>query len=276
MHTTGTSVRRVLLSVAMIAIACFVGIPLYYILVNTFKTQGDMVAAPLTPPTDLFLGNYQQVLGDPDIYRSFVNTLVVTAASVLLQLLVGALAAYAMVIRTSRLNQVIGAVLLLGFVVPGQSTLIPLYRTLVGFELVDSLTGLVVMYLGGSIFCYFLIQGYMRTLPFEIVEAARLDGAGAFQIFWRIVLPLIKPILVTVGVFQTMWVWNDFLLPTVMISTPEKRTVVLQVYNAVSEFTTDWPMFMTVSVVALVPMVVFFVLTQRHIVNGLLAGGVKG
>jgi raffinose/stachyose/melibiose transport system permease protein len=116
----------------------------------------------------------------------------------------------------------------------------------------------------------------MRTLPYGLIEAARLDGAGSFQIFLRIVLPLIKPILVTVGVFQAMWVWNDFLLPTVFLSSPGNRTVVLQVYSAVSEFTTDWPMFMTVSVVALIPMVVFFVFTQRHIVSGLLAGGVKG
>jgi raffinose/stachyose/melibiose transport system permease protein len=268
--------RRTVLSIGMIAVALFVAIPLYYVVINTFKTQGGMVTSPLLPPTEPFFGNYAHVLTDPRIYRSFLNTFVVTASAVLLQLLVGALAAYAMVVRTSTLNRAIGAVLLLGFIIPAQSTLIPLYRTLVGFRLVDTLAGLVILYLGGSIFCYFLIQGYIRTLPYELIEAARLDGAGAFAIFWRIVLPLIKPILVTVGVFQTMWVWNDFLLPIVLISTPEKRTIVLQVYNAVSEFTTDWPMFMTVSVVALIPMVVFFIFTQRHIVSGLLAGGVKG
>ena len=268
--------RRALLSVVMIALALFIGVPLYYILVNTFKTQGQMVANPLAPPTELFLGNYKDVFSDPRIFQSFANTLYVTALSVLLQLLVGALAAYAMIIRTSRINTILASILLIGFVVPGQSTLIPLYRTLVGFGLVNNLNGLVVMYMGGAIFCYFLIQGYMRTLPFDIVEAARLDGASALQIFWRIILPLIKPILVTVGVFQTMWVWNDFLIPTVFISSPAKRTVVLQVYNAVSEFTVNWPMFMTVSVVALIPMVIFFIFTQRHIVNGLLAGSVKG
>ena len=268
--------RRALLSVVMIVLACFIAIPLYYIVINTFKTQADMVASPLAPPTEWFFGNFKEVLSDPRIFRSFANTLYVTALSVILQLAVGAMAAYAMVMRTSRLNSVLGSVLLLGFIVPSQSTLIPLYRTLVGFQLVDSLNGLIVMYMGGSIFCYFLIQGYIRTLPFEIIEAARLDGAGAFQIFWRIVLPLIKPILYTVGVFQTMWVWNDFLLPTVFLSSPGKRTIVLQVYNSVTEFTTDWPMFMTVSVVALIPMVIFFVFTQKHIVNGLLAGGVKG
>jgi raffinose/stachyose/melibiose transport system permease protein len=268
--------RRVALSVMMLALAAVIAIPLYYVVVNTFKTQGEMVAAPLMPPSEPYLGNYRDVLGDPRMYVSFANTLYVTVLSVLLQLLVGALAAYAMIMRTSRWNFVVANVLLIGFVVPGQSTLIPLYRSLVGFGLVDNLNGLIVMYLGGSIFCYFLIQGYMRTLPYGLIEAARLDGAGSFQIFLRIVLPLIKPILVTVGVFQAMWVWNDFLLPTVFLSSPGNRTVVLQVYSAVSEFTTDWPMFMTVSVVALIPMVVFFVFTQRHIVSGLLAGGVKG
>ncbi|MDP3952765.1 carbohydrate ABC transporter permease [Microbacterium sp.] len=268
--------RRGLLSVVMILLACFIAIPLYFVLINTFKTQAGMVASPLAPPGELFLGNYHEVLSDPRMYRSFLNTLYVTVLAVFLQLLVGAMAAYAMITRTSRLNAVIANVLLIGFIVPGQSTLIPLYRTLVGFKLVNELNGLIVMYMGGAIFCYFLVQGYMRTLPFEIIEAARIDGAGSLRIFWSVVLPLIKPILVTVGVFQAMWVWNDFLIPTVFISSPEKRTVVLQVYNAVSEFTTDWPMFMTVSVVALIPMVIFFIFTQRHIVSGLLAGGVKG
>ncbi|GEK21419.1 carbohydrate ABC transporter permease [Cellulomonas xylanilytica] len=268
--------RRAALSVAMLLLACLIAVPLYYVVVNTFKTQGEMVASPLSLPTSPVLDNYREVLSDPRMYRSFANTLYVTVISVVLQLLVGALAAYAMVVRTSRLNRILANLLLIGFVVPGQSTLIPLYRTLVGFELVDNLNGLVVMYLGGAIFCYFLVQGYMRTLPFEVIEAARIDGAHDGQIFWHVVLPLIKPILVTVGIFQSMWVWNDFLLPTVFISSPDKRTVVLQVYNAVTEFTTNWPMFMTVSVIALVPMIVFFVLTQKHIASGLLAGSVKG
>jgi ABC-type glycerol-3-phosphate transport system permease component len=120
------------------------------------------------------------------------------------------------------------------------------------------------------------ISVIMRTLPFEIIEAAKIDGAGVFQIFWRIVLPLIKPTLITVGVFQTMWVWNDFITPNVFISSPERRTIVLEVYSAVGQFSTDWPAFMTISVIALVPMVIFFVFTQRHIVSGLLAGSVKG
>jgi raffinose/stachyose/melibiose transport system permease protein len=268
--------RYVLLSVVMIAVAVLVGLPLYYIVVNTLKTQDQMVASPLGLPSQLYLGNYQEVFAEVPLARAFLNTLYVTVLGVAIQLVVGAMAAYGMIMRNTRFNRIVGAVLLLAFVVPGQATLVPLYLMLVDANQVDTLTGLVIMYLAGAVFCFFLIQGYMSSMPYEIIEAAKIDGAGVVQIFWRIVLPLIRPILVTVGVFQTMWVWNDFITPNVFISSPEKRTIVLQVYSAVGEFTTDWPAFMTVSVLALIPMVIFFVFTQRHIVSGLLAGGIKG
>ncbi|WP_232847860.1 carbohydrate ABC transporter permease [Occultella kanbiaonis] len=265
-----------LTSVIMIPVALLVGLPLYYIVVNTFKTQGEMSTSPLALPQQLYLENYRTVFESVPLASSFTNTLYVTALSILLMLLIGSTAAYGMIMRNSVFNRWFGVALLLGFIIPGQSTLIPLYRLLVDIHLVNTLTGLVLLYSAGSIFCYFLIQGYMRTVPFEIIEAARIDGAGVFGIYWRIVLPLIRPILVTVGVFQTMWVWNDFITPNVFLSSPEKKTLVLQVYTAVGQFSTNWPSFMTLSVIVLIPMVVFFILTQRHIVNGLLAGGVKG
>ncbi|MBB1511110.1 carbohydrate ABC transporter permease [Tessaracoccus sp. MC1627] len=260
----------------MLALAGLIGVPLYYIVINTFKTQADMVNSPLGLPTQWYFGNYAEAFQRVPLMQSLANSIFVTAGGVLVQLIVGAMASYAIAMRATRFNQIVGVVLLLGFIVPTQATLIPLYRTLVDFELVDTLTGLVVLYSAGAIFSYFLIQGYMKTVPFEIIEAAKIDGAGTWQIFWRIMLPLIRPILVTVGIFQTMWIWNDFVLPNVFISSSEKRTIVLQVYSAVGEFTTDWPAFMTVSVIALIPMVIFFLITQRHIVSGLVAGSVKG
>ena len=265
-----------LTAVIMIPIALIVALPLYYIVVNTFKTQQEMSSSPFALPTQLFLDNYATVFGTVPLVRSFTNTLIVTVVSVVLMLIIGSMAAYGMIIRSTRFNRWFGAVLVLGFIIPTQSTLIPLYRFLVRIGLIDTLSGLVLLYSAGSIFCYFLIQGYMKSIPYDLVEAARIDGANAFSIYWRIVLPLIRPILVTVAVFQTMWIWNDFITPNVFLVSPEKSTLVLQVYKSVGEFTTDWPSFMTLSVLALLPMVVFFVFTQRHIVSGLLAGGVKG
>jgi raffinose/stachyose/melibiose transport system permease protein len=263
----------ILTSLIMIPLACVIGLPFYYVVVNTFKTQAETTMAPLALPTTLNLDNYLRVFSEVPVAQSFLNTVYVTAAAILLMLLIGSMAAFSVIMRASRLVTVL---LVIAFLVPGQVTLIPLYRMLSQAQLVDTLEGLVILYSAGSVFCYFLIVGYMRTLPGEVIEAARIDGAGPWQIYWRIALPLIRPILITVGVFQTMWVWNDFLTPVVFISSTEKQTLVLQTYKAVGEFTTDWPMFLTLSVIVLIPMVIFFIFMQRYIVRGLVAGSVKG
>lgn len=268
--------RSAVRSVVVLIIALICAVPLWYILINTFKTVPDMATNPLGLPKQWTLRNYTRAFATVPIVRSLVNTLIVTFFGVLFQVLIGALAAYGMILRKSIFTSVIGVILMIAFVIPAQSTLIPLYRMESGVGLVNTLLGLIVMYLGGAVFCYFLIVGYMQSLPFEVIEAARIDGAGPLRIFWSIVLPLIRPILTTVVVFQTMSTWNDFMTANVFISSSNLRTIVLQVYNAVGQFTTDWPSFMTITVLALIPVFVFFVFCQKWIVSGLVAGAVKG
>ncbi|MEO7016244.1 MAG: carbohydrate ABC transporter permease [Leifsonia sp.] len=268
--------RGILLSVILVPLGCVMALPFYYIFVNTMKTQQQTAADPLGLPTGLNFDNYVRVFTTMPIAQSFLNTLYVTVISIALMLLIGSMAAFGVLTGKGRFATVIGAALVVAFLIPGQATLIPLYHMLAGVNLVDSLNGLIVMYSCGAIFCYFLIIGYMRSLPGELFEAARIDGAGPFRVYWSVVLPLIRPILVTVGVFQTMWVWNDFITPNVFINSPDQQTLVLQVYTAVGQFTTDWPAFMTLSVIVLIPMVVFFLVAQRQIVSGLVSGSVKG
>lgn len=263
-------------SVVMIAISLVCAVPLWYIVINTFKTIADMNVNPLGLPNDWTFDNYINAFKTVPILRSLWNIVIVTFFGVAIQVIVGALAAYGMILRKSRFTSAVGAVLMVAFVVPAQSTLIPLYRMEAGVHLVNTLAGLVLIYLGGAVFCYFLIVGYMRSLPFELIEAARIDGAGPLRIFWNIVMPLIKPILTTVIVFQTMGTWNDFMNANVFISSSELRTIVLQVYNAVGQFSTDWPSFMTITVLALLPVFIFFIFCQKWIVSGLVAGSVKG
>ncbi|MFG2131827.1 carbohydrate ABC transporter permease [Streptomyces sp. NPDC048751] len=268
--------RGWLTSAYMLPLSAVMALPFYYVLVNTLKSQAQTTGSPLALPTSPDLSTYRRVLDQVPVAAAFANTLYVTVFSVALMVLIGAMAAYALTIRPTRFNRRFGKLLLLAFVVPTQSTLIPVYQIFVKLGLVNSLNGLVLVYSAGSIFCWFVIQGYMATLPFEVIEAARLDGCGPWQIFWRIVLPLIRPILATVAVFQTMWIWNDFFTPNVYLSDPGKSTIVLEVYTSVGQFQVDWPAFLTLSVMALVPMVVFFVAVQRHIMSGLLSGAVKG
>ena len=268
--------RNIATSLVMVPLACLIALPFYYIVVNTFKTQAQTTRSPLGLPARPYFGNYTTVFHNSPLVTSFLNTLYVTALSIAVMLIVGSMAAFGIILGRGLLTKGLGLLLIVAFLVPGQATLLPIYQMLVKVHLVDSLTGLVFVYSAGSIFCYFLIVGYMRTVPTEIIEAARIDGAGSFRIFWSLMLPLIRPILVTVGVFQTMWVWNDFITPNVFISSPGKQTLVLQVYTAVGQFTTDWPAFMTLSVIVLTPTVIFFIFMQRHIVSGLLKGSVKG
>ena len=263
-------------SIVMLAITLICAVPLWYIVINTFKTIPDMNANPLGLPKQWTLANYANAFQNVPIVRSFVNTVIVTFFGVAFQVLIGSFAAYGMILRKSFFTSAVGVILMIAFVIPAQSTMIPLFRMEASVGLVNTLAGLVIMYLGGAVFCYFLIVGYMRSLPFELIEAARIDGAGPLRIYWNIVLPLIRPILTTVVVFQTMGTWNDFMTANVFLSSSDLRTIVLQVYNAVGQFTTDWPSFMTITVIALLPVFIFFIFCQKWIVSGLLAGGVKG
>jgi raffinose/stachyose/melibiose transport system permease protein len=272
----GSWVTRLAMSVVMLSIAFTFAVPFYYIVVNTFKTQQQTSVSPLGLPTSFNLSNYKNVWDNIPVLQSFENTLRVTVLSVVVMLLVGSMAAYSIVMRRTRSSRRIHVVLLLALAVPFQVTLIPIYEAFVSLHLIDSLNGLVVIYCGGAIFSYFLIQGYMLTIPYEIIEAARIDGCGTVRMYWRIVLPLIRPVLVTVGIFQTIWVWNDFLAPSVFIISPQNYTLVLQVYQAVGQYTTNWPAFMTLTVLSLIPITIFFLWMQRHIVSGLAAGAVKG
>ncbi|MFJ6376102.1 carbohydrate ABC transporter permease [Pseudarthrobacter oxydans] len=268
--------RQILLSVTMIVAAAIMALPFYYIVISTLKTQNEVAFNPLGLPSELYLDNYIATFTTMPVLQSFLNTLYVTLASVSIMLIAGSMAAFGVIIRNSWYTRIISVLLVVSFLVPFQSTIIPLFRLFAQIRLVDTLEGLIIISSGGAIFSYFLIIGYMRSVPFEIIEAARVDGAGPLRIYWTIVLPLIRPILVTVGVFQVMGVWNDFIAPSVFLSSPDKATIILQVYRAVGHFATNWPMFMTLSVIVLTPMVIFFIALQKHIVSGLVGGSIKG
>ncbi len=280
---TGPSAQRrrarrlsIVRSISMLTIAIVAAIPLYYVVISAFKTDGDMRQSPLGLPNPITFDNIGAALAQGDIWMAFGNSTMITVGSIAVQLLVGSMAAYAMIIGSGRLTLLIGIVLAIAFAIPLQATLVPQYRLLAGVGLTDSILGVIVLYSSGAVFCYFLIVGYMRTLPVELIEAPRIDGAGPWRIYWTIILPLCRPILITVIVFQVMSIWNDFLIPKVYLSSPANETIILQVYNAVGQFTTNWPLFMATTVIALIPIFLFFVFAQKWIVGGLMAGSVKG
>ena len=265
-----------ILAVVILLLALICAIPLWVILINSFKTPSDMTMDPFGLPRSWSLSNYQQAFESLPIGQAFLNTIIVTVISVVVEVLVGAMAAYGMIMKKSRFTAAVGAFLMLSFVIPGQTLIIPQYKMLANTGLVDNLLSLVVIYSAGACFCYYLIVGYMRGLPQSLFEAAKLDGAGPWRIFFQIVLPLIRPILITSIVFQTMGAWNDFMTANIYLQSVDKQTIIVQVFAAQGRFNTNWPLFMAVTTVALIPVFIFFLISQKWIVSGLVAGSVKG
>nr|WP_020620579.1 carbohydrate ABC transporter permease [Paenibacillus daejeonensis] len=268
--------RNWILDLVMLPIGLAVFFPFYLIIINTFKTLQDATRNPIGLPKEWILTNYVQVFEETALLRSFGNSLTITFFSVTLVVIIGAMGAYPVVFNANRVTKFAMLYLLAGFMIPFQATLIPLFQLMTGLNLIDKLYGLIALYLNGSVFVFFLMMGYMRTIPRELSEAAVIDGCTVWGIFWRIIFPLLKPISTTAVIFQTMWIWNDFLAPMLFLNSSSNSTLVLQIYRAKGEFTVHWPMFMTLTVVTLVPIFLFFIFMQKHIVKGIAAGAVKG
>ncbi|WP_128656079.1 carbohydrate ABC transporter permease [Paenibacillus sp. 598K] len=274
--TTTSQKRKWILDLVMLPIGLVVFFPFYLIIINTFKTMQDATRNPIGLPKEWILTNYVQVFEETALLRSFGNSLTITFFSVALVVLIGAMGAYPVVFNANRVTKFAMLYLLAGFMIPFQATLIPLFQLMTGLNLIDRLYGLIALYLNGSVFVFFLMMGYMRTIPRELSEAAVIDGCSVWGIFWRIIFPLLKPISTTAIIFQTMWIWNDFLAPMLFLNSSSNSTLVLQIYRAKGEFTVQWPMFMTLTVVTLLPIFLFFIFMQKHIVKGIASGAVKG
>jgi raffinose/stachyose/melibiose transport system permease protein len=269
-------ISSLVVDLVMLPLCAVMLLPFYYMVVNTFKTAVDATRHPLGLPRSLTFDNYVRVFQNVPIAQSFANSVVMTAVSVLLIVLIGAMAAYPVVFNPNRWNKSIMYFLLCGFLIPFQSTLIPLFELMTDLRLVNQIPGLIALYTSSCVFSFFIILGYMRTLPKELPEAAIIDGCSIWNVFWRIVWPLLKPITTTAVIYHTMWIWNDFLAPMLFLNSRSKGTLVLEIYRARGQFTVDWTLFMSLTVLVLVPILLFFIFMQKHIVKGLVGGAMKG
>ncbi len=260
----------------MIAVCIIFFIPIYYLVVSTFKTQNEIVEFPLSLPENFTLLNYKEAFEAIKFFRSFGNSVFVTAISVCLIVIISAMAAYTLARkRNEKIVKVMDWYLFLGFLIPLQTTMIPLFSVMKGLNLINSLIGLIFLHCNGCVFGSFLYKGFIKVLPEDLEEAARIDGAGTYRIFWKIVFPLLKPITATLIIFNVMWIWNDFMYTYLFISSSKKSTLIMQVYNGVGQYFNDWSVMMPVLVIALLPMVIFYLLLQKQIVGGLTMGAMK-
>jgi multiple sugar transport system permease protein len=272
------SVRTLLKHALLIGFGLLMPAPLLWMVSTSLKPDGmEFEYPPRLIPTAITFDNYERGLTILPFARYFLNSLVVTVLATAGNVLSASLVAYGFARLRFPERDVLFIVLLATVMIPFQVTLIPTFVLFKNLGWVNTFLPLTVPhFLGGGVFYIFLMRQYFMTLPYDLDEAARIDGASSFQIWWRILMPLSKPALGTVAVFSVLASWNDFLGPLIYMNKPDMRTMALGLQFFVGQFGTRWNQLMAVSVVTTIPMVILFFFAQRFFMRGIALTGITG
>ncbi len=251
-------------------------LPFIWMFSTSFKDASEIFTKnPVFIPKSPTLQNYRELFSRLDFLKHFLNSVIVALGLTVLSLLVNALAAFAFAKLNFAGREKIFSLLLLTMMVPGQVTMMPVFIILKSLGLLNSYLGLIIPGCA-SIFAIFMLRQFMRDIPDELIDAARIDGCGDFRVFFNIVLPLCKPALVTLLIFNFMGAWNEFLWPLIIMIKEEKYTLPVALANLNGQFGTDWGILMAGSVVVVAPVIIVFLMAQKHYIEGITAGAVKG
>ncbi|MED4600739.1 carbohydrate ABC transporter permease [Paenibacillus validus] len=252
-------------------------VPFYFVIVNSMKTFGELLVNSANLPQSFNLANYAKVWGIMKFPRVFSNSLIITVVSNLGLVLISSMAAYRLVRHPSRFNNWLFLAFVAAMVIPFQSIMIPLVKVASEVGLMDSRLGLIICYFGfGVSLNVFLYHGFIKSIPKEIEESATVDGCTPYGVFWKIIFPLLKPMSVTIVLLNSLWIWNDFLLPLLVLNNPDLRTIPLATYSFFGQYTKQWDMALAALVLGVIPIIIFFLSMQRFIIEGITAGSVKG
>ncbi|WP_028917298.1 carbohydrate ABC transporter permease [Pseudoxanthomonas sp. J35] len=267
----GLLVNGALLALSVVSLA-----PLLWMVAVSFMPAGEAsrFPPPLLPSQASF-DSYREMFARTGMARNFANSLLVSSAITLGSLLFNTLAGYAFAKLRFTGRERVFQLLLAALVIPAQVAMLPLFLMMKQLGLVNSYGGVVAPALA-SVFGIFLVRQYARSIPDELLEAARIDGAGEWRIFFRIVLPMLKPVLVTLAIFTFMAAWNDFMWPLIVLIDQEHYTLPVALASLSREHIMDVEMMMAGAVVTVLPVLLLFLVLQRYYIQGLLLGSVKG
>ncbi|MCX4660330.1 carbohydrate ABC transporter permease [Streptomyces uncialis] len=275
---TGSRLKRPLLYLLVSLGLLIMAAPFLWMALSAFKTDQDLTASPpVWLPTEWTLGNFERLLDRLDLPRYFLNSLLVATLVTVSNLVFCSMLGYALAkLHFAGRNKVFGLVLG-ALMVPGNLMLLPLFVLMSKLQLIDTYAALVLPFAAGA-FGVFLMRQFMQSIPDELLEAARMDGAGEWYIFWRIVMPLVKPALATLTIFTFLGSWNNFVWPLIATNDPDKYTLPV----ALATFATDPNqsagsngMLMAGSFLIVLPVLLVFAVLQRHFTQGIATAGMK-
>lgn len=267
-----------LTEIGMIIVAVIWFIPIYYLIVTTLKNPQEATEGPLAFPRVLRMVNYAEAWVKMEYLRAFANTFIITASAVLLIVIFGSMAGYALARTKSRLGNRVFLLFLAGLIVPFQMNIVSLYKIVKSFGLMNTLFAVILVDAAiNTPQAIFLFKEFIEsTIPKELEEAAAIDGCSVVKRFFVIVLPLLKPVISTVVIIVTLNVWNEFMTPLLFLQSRENGVILQEVTRNIGQFATDWTALFPMLMLGVAPLMIFYIFMQKYIIAGVAAGAVKG
>lgn len=267
---------RILKSMSLYALLAIYLSPFFFVLINSFKSRREIISNPFNFPDVWSLSNFINAFQRMNFTSAFVNSLVITVFSVVIIAVLSSMTAYLFVRTNWKFNKIMFFAMVAAMLIPFQAIMIPLVQIYGGLNLLNSRWILIYMYLGfGSSFAVFLYHGFIKSIPLELEEAAMIDGCSRFQVFFKIVFPLLKSTTLTLIILNVLWIWNDFLLPSLVLISPANRTLPLTTFYFHGTYTSDYGLLMAALMLTILPVIIFYALTQKNIIRGVMEGAIK-
>lgn len=251
-------------------------IPFAVAILNSFKTKEQIVSNPFSLPNHISFTNYFDAFNKMHYVSAFTNSLIITVCSVVIIVLFSSMTAYIFVRKNWKINNILFFVMIAAMIIPFQGIMIPLVKIYGSIGMLNSRWALIYMYLGfGSPLAVFMYHGFLKSIPLELEEAAMIDGATKLQTFWKVVFPLLKPTTMTIVILDMLWIWNDYLLPVLVLQTIDQRTLPLSTFYFYGTYTADYGQITAGLMLAIVPIIIVYLFLQKNIINGVLQGSGK-
>ena len=271
------NMRLLLIELGLVLLAVLYLAPFYFVIANSVKPFKEILINAASWPAALEWGNYAEAWKVLRFPRAFWNSLLIAIFSNIGIIILSSMSAYWIARNKGLGNRIMLYVLISAMIIPFQTIMIPLIRVASFMDMTNSILGVILCYWGlGVSMAVFMYHNFIRSLPIEIEEAAIMDGCGPVSRYWKVIFPLIKPMTITLAILNTLWIWNDFLLPSLFLNNAEMRTIPIATSMLFSQYTKQWDLGLAALVMACAPIIIFFFSLQSYIVKGVAAGSVKG
>ncbi len=268
--------KNTLTSYILLLLGIVFMLPVFILVMNSFKTYDEIIQSFVRLPNSLYLGNFAEAARQMHFFTALKNSLLVTVLTVTLCIFISFSAAFGISHLKGKKGVLFYLLFTLGQIVPFHTIMIPLSVLMTNLRLNNSLYALVLIYSGfHCAFGIFTYVGFLKTIPMSLEEAAIIDGCSTWKILWKIYFPLVLPTTVTILVLFFLWTWNDFLMPSIMLSDSALRTITVNMYVFKGSTQSDWNLFIAALVISIIPIVIVYLSAQKYITSGITAGAVK-